>query len=89
MDVQSLISKVKSMINGENWEQRYAGLKASIILSNRVASKLEGNKEVLSKYLSELSNEEMILKVSQDDEQRVRQLTKDLKFYEVSEKFID
>lgn len=72
MDVQSLLNKVKSMINGENWEQRYAGLKASIILSNLVASKLEGNKEVLSKYLSELNNEEMILKISLDEEQRVR-----------------
>jgi hypothetical protein len=63
--------------NSGQWEERFASGKAAICLANLVTSKSE-NQEVLNKYIQELFNDEVVLKVSRDEEYRVRLLGKDM-----------
>jgi acetylglutamate synthase len=73
--------------NTNQWEERFASGKAAICLVNSFAAKSE-NKEALNKYIQELFNDEVVLKVSRDEEYRVRLLGKEMHLQGISSDFL-
>jgi hypothetical protein len=73
--------------NTSQWEERFASGKAAICLVNSFAAKSE-NKEALNKYIQELFNDEVVLKVSRDEEYRVRLLSKEMHLQGISSDFL-
>jgi hypothetical protein len=63
--------------NTNQWEERFASGKAAICLVKSFSAKSD-NQEVLNKYIQELFNDEVVLKVSRDEEYRVRLLGKEM-----------
>jgi hypothetical protein len=56
-------------------------------LVNSFSAKSE-NKEALNKYIQELFNDEVVLKVSRDEEYRVRLLGKEMHLQGISSDFL-
>ena len=88
-DVSKILSRIKEMsANSSQWEERFASGKAAICLVNAFVAKSE-NQEVLNKYIQELFNDKVVLKVSRDEEYRVRLLGKEMHLQGISSHFLN